>query len=211
MKKIKICGLTRPEDIETVNLLKPEYCGFVINFPKSKRNLIPEQVKLLRRELNPSVIPVGVFVNQPPELVAELLNQGVVSIAQLHGQETEEYLTTLRSLTVQPIWQAFQVKTGEELQEYLCACDLYCQPGDVSATMQNSICCDSAVLAYPYEGYVRELDYGNILWVKTVEDITEVFRRLAKNAGELDVLKENSHRCARELLDYRMLAARLYR
>lgn len=102
-------------------------------------------------------------------------------------------------------------KTGEELQEYLCACDLYCQPGDVSATMQNSICCDSAVLAYPYEGYVRELDYGNILWVKTVEDITEVFRRLAKNAGELDVLKENSHRCARELLDYRMLAARLYR
>ena len=55
----------------------------------------------MRRELNPSVIPVGVFVNQPPELVAELLNQGVVSIAQLHGQETEEYLTTLRSLTVQ--------------------------------------------------------------------------------------------------------------
>ena len=56
-------------------------------------------------------------MNQPPELVAELLNQGVVSIAQLHGQETEEYLTTLRSLTVQPIWQAFQVKTGEELRE----------------------------------------------------------------------------------------------
>lgn len=116
MKKIKICGLTRPEDIETVNLLKPEYCGFVINFPKSKRNLTPEQVYALSKELNPSVIPVGVFVNQPPELVAELLNQGVVSIAQLHGQETEEYLTTLRSLTVQPIWQAFQVKTGEELR-----------------------------------------------------------------------------------------------
>ena len=37
MKKIKICGLSRMADIEAVNAVKPEYCGFVIDFPKSKR------------------------------------------------------------------------------------------------------------------------------------------------------------------------------
>ncbi|MGN0401398.1 MAG: phosphoribosylanthranilate isomerase [Acetatifactor sp.] len=116
MKKIKICGLSRPEDIEAVNLLKPEYCGFVINFPKSSRSLQPEQVRILREKLDRSVTPVGVFVNQPPELVAELLNRDVISVAQLHGQEEEAYLDALRRLTEKPVWQAFQIKTGEELQ-----------------------------------------------------------------------------------------------
>lgn len=101
-------------------------------------------------------------------------------------------------------------KSGAELQEYLCACDLYCQPGSVSATMQNSVCCNCAILSYPHAAYTRNFDYGNILWVRTEGDMVEAFRRLAENASELGTLKENSGRCARELLDYRKLAARLY-
>lgn len=102
-------------------------------------------------------------------------------------------------------------KSGDDLQEYLCACDLYCQPGGMSATMQNAICCNCAIMSYPHEGYVRDLDYSNFLWVSDEEDMTKAFRQIA--AGEIDVkqLCENSARCARELLDYRKLAARLYR
>lgn len=102
-------------------------------------------------------------------------------------------------------------KTSAELLEYLCACDLYCQPGSVSATLQNAVCCGCPVMAYPHLSYTEELDYGNILWVKTQADMEAVFRDLAAGKVTPDALREGSLRCARELLDYRTLAARLYR
>ena len=102
-------------------------------------------------------------------------------------------------------------KQSAELQKYLCACDLYCQPGDVSATLQNAICCNSPAMSYPHLAYTEDLDFGNILWVKTQEDIESVFRNLAAGKIDLALLREGSERCAREVLDYRALAARLYR
>lgn len=101
-------------------------------------------------------------------------------------------------------------KKSDELLEYLCAADLYCQPGSVSATMQNAICCNCAIMAYPHLPYTTHLDWGNILWVKTREDMENVFKSISENPEQLYTLKENSHKCAIELLDYRRLAARLY-
>ena len=102
-------------------------------------------------------------------------------------------------------------KQSPELLEYLCACDLYCQPGSVSATMQNSVCCYCPVMAYPHLPYTETLDYGNIIWVETQEDMADAFRNIASGKTDLAQLREGSERCARELLDYRALAARLYR
>ncbi len=102
-------------------------------------------------------------------------------------------------------------KSGADLQEYLCAADLYCQPGKVSAIMQNAICNRCPILLYPHPGYVKDYDYGNILWVKTEEDMEAVFRKLSASEIPLETLRKNSERCAQELLDYRALAARLYR
>lgn len=102
-------------------------------------------------------------------------------------------------------------KSASDLLEYLCACDLYCQPGSVSATLQNAVCYGSPVMAYPHLPYTEELDYGNILWVETQADMEKVFSDLAADKTDLEVLRKGSERCARELLDYRMLAARLYR
>ena len=101
-------------------------------------------------------------------------------------------------------------KSASELQEYLCACDLYCQPGSVSATLQNAVCCGCPVMTYPHEAYVADLDYGNLLWVKTQADMEEVFRQLCLGRIDLAALKRGSKKCARELLDYQSLAARLY-
>ena len=102
-------------------------------------------------------------------------------------------------------------KSGEELQEYLCAADLYCQPGKVSAIMQNAVCCRCPVMVYPHPDYVEGYDYGNILWVRNEDDMIEEFQKLAAGKTDLAALQHNAERCARELLDYRALAARLYR
>ena len=58
--RIKICGLTRLEDIDAVNELKPEYVGFV--FAKSRRQITKEHAVTLRRYLDPEIQAVGVFV-----------------------------------------------------------------------------------------------------------------------------------------------------
>ncbi|MBR0283314.1 MAG: phosphoribosylanthranilate isomerase [Oscillibacter sp.] len=117
MTRIKICGLSRPEDVEAVNAAKPDFCGFVVNFPKSRRNVSPERLRALRGLLRGDIIPVGVFVDQPPELVAELQNQGVITVAQLHGREDEAYLSRLRALTDgKPVWKAFRVRTAADVE-----------------------------------------------------------------------------------------------
>ena len=70
--KIKICGLKRRDYITYVNEAKPDYCGFIIEFPKSSRNVTGALVRELTAKLNPDIIPVGVFVNVAPERVEEL-------------------------------------------------------------------------------------------------------------------------------------------
>ena len=78
--KIKICGLSRMEDIGYVNEARPDYCGFVIGVPASRRNVTVTQLARLRQRLSERICPVGVFVNAEPELIAELLNDGPFTI-----------------------------------------------------------------------------------------------------------------------------------
>lgn len=123
MTRIKLCGLFRPEDIDFVNEAGPDYCGFVINFPKSHRSVAPEQLRALRRGLAEDVIPVGVFVDQPPELVAQLQNEGVIRIAQLHGGEDDDYIARLRELTGgKPVWKAFRVRSAADAEAAESSC-----------------------------------------------------------------------------------------
>lgn len=117
MTKIKICGLFRPCDIEYINRTMPDWCGFIINFPRSHRSLTPEQVRKLRRNLDGAVTPVGVFVDQPVEIVAALLNEGTISIAQLHGHEDPAYITALRKAAPGcTVWKAFKIRAPEDLE-----------------------------------------------------------------------------------------------
>lgn len=120
MSKIKICGLKRQEDILAVNEAKPDFCGFVIEVPKSSRCVSRELVRELTKGLHADVLPVGVFVNAPAELPAQLLNEGTLAVAQLHGKEDEAYIQELRRLTDKPLIQAFSVRTMEDI-ERACA------------------------------------------------------------------------------------------
>ena len=66
-------------------------------------------------------------------------------------------------------------------------------------------------MSYPHLIYTEGLDYGNILWAENENEMEEIFRNLAGGSINLETLREGSRKCARELLDYRILAARLYR
>lgn len=117
--KIKICGLKRTEDIDYVNEAKPDYCGFIIGFPKSIRNVTKEQVRELVQRLNSKIIPVGVFVNADISLPAELLMEGTIAAAQLHGQEDDDYIDRLKCMTGKPVMKAFSIKCAEDVQQAL--------------------------------------------------------------------------------------------
>ena len=114
MTKIKLCGLTRLCDIEVANELKPEYIGFVFA-PKSHRYVSPEKAKELKNQLHSDIKAVGVFVNESAESVAELLNNEIIDIAQLHGTESESYISRLRKLTDKPIIKAFRIDSEQDI------------------------------------------------------------------------------------------------
>lgn len=113
MTRIKMCGLRREEDIGAVNGLQPEYVGFVF-FPGSKRYVTPETARGLKAGLAPEIRAAGVFVDEAPETVARMLNEGIIDLAQLHGHEDEAYLENLRKLTDKPLIRAFRIRNEKD-------------------------------------------------------------------------------------------------
>lgn len=116
MTKIKICGLRRDEDIGIVNDYMPDYAGFIIDFPASFRSLPHEEVKNLTSKLDKRILPVGVFVDSPMEIVIELLKEGVIGAAQLHGSESPEYIMKVQEATGKPVIKSFIMKDEEILE-----------------------------------------------------------------------------------------------
>ena len=116
MTRIKFCGLSRACDIDVANELKPEYVGFVFA-RKSSRYLAPEQAAELKKLLSPDIRAVGVFVDENPQTVAGLLNDGTIDMAQLHGVESGEYIKKLRQLTDKPLIRAFRIQSAADIAD----------------------------------------------------------------------------------------------
>ena len=109
---VKICGLSRPEDIDIANELLPEYIGFVF-WEKSRRNVSKETARLLRQQLDDRIQAVGVFVDPDEDFVCSLLDEGIIDIAQLHGSEDEEYIQRIKSRSNCKVIKAFVVNDDE--------------------------------------------------------------------------------------------------
>lgn len=115
MTKIKICGLRRSQDIMMANRYKPDFVGFIIDFPKSHRSVTSEEVTKLRSFLTEEIPIVGVFVNQPIEKVILLLKDRIIDIAQLHGNESPEYIKQVKDETGCQVIKAFEVKSEDDI------------------------------------------------------------------------------------------------
>jgi len=114
MVKVKICGLSRPDDIDAVNEEKPDYIGFV--FAESRRKVSAQQALKLRKKLSPNIIPVGVFVDETIENILSLTQDGIIDAIQLHGSEDEEYIGKLKGLTGKPVIKTIAVQKEGDVQ-----------------------------------------------------------------------------------------------
>lgn len=116
MKKIKICGLKRREDIEYVNKYQPDYIGFV--FAGKKRKLTYDQVVDLKKYLTSSIQVVCVFVNEDISFVEKLVKEHVIDLVQLHGQEDQKYIQALKEKVDVSIIKAIQIKNEDSFNEH---------------------------------------------------------------------------------------------
>lgn len=119
MAKLKICGLTCEEDVAAVNEVRPDFAGFVIEVPGRRRSITVEQMKVLVKGLDKDTLPIGVFVDAPPELPISLLRDGTLWAAQLHGNEDEEYIEKIQNMTGKHVIKAFSIKTPEDVKRAL--------------------------------------------------------------------------------------------
>ena len=91
MKRVKICGITKEQEIEWLNEYKPDFAGFVLFFPKSRRNIEVEKAAELIRGLSPDIETVAVTVKPTVEQV-KAIQQAGFDCVQIHGEVSDEVL-----------------------------------------------------------------------------------------------------------------------
>ncbi len=106
--EVKICGLRRAEDIRAVNLLRPEYAGFVFH-EKSKRNVDFGEAGVLLAMLDAGIKSVAVCVSPDVEKVRVLDGMGF-DVIQIHGKLPIDALEGLRA----GVWQAVNISSAED-------------------------------------------------------------------------------------------------
>ena len=113
---VKFCGIRRPEDIRAVNETEPDLVGFILD-PTRKRYVSPETISELRKDLDPKIRAVGVFVKVDISVVLKLLRDGIIDIAQLHGNESNDYIDEIHNKTGATVIKAFGIREGSDIDK----------------------------------------------------------------------------------------------
>lgn len=111
--RVKICGITRIEDMQAACKAGSDALGFVF-YAKSPRNLSIEQAAALLQALPPFVQSVGLFVNADPAFVRSVLAAAPLDLLQFHGDETPEYCKQFN----RPYLKAVRVRPETDLVKY---------------------------------------------------------------------------------------------
>ena len=117
--KIKICGLTRPEEAAYLNEVHADFAGMVVFFPKSKRNISLEQAKKINQQLLPEIKTVAVTVTPTLEQIKQIQEAGF-DLIQIHKspaeltEKTAEAVKTFAKAFSLPILKAFNVADIED-------------------------------------------------------------------------------------------------
>jgi phosphoribosylanthranilate isomerase len=107
--RIKICGITREQDLLAAVDAGADALGFVF-YPKSPRYIAPEQFTALAPALPPYVSGVALFVNATVEQVRQAVDAGPIALLQFHGDETAEECAAIAAVVKRPFVRAFRVK-----------------------------------------------------------------------------------------------------
>ena len=116
--ELKICGLSRLEDVIAVNRHGADYAGFVF-FKNSKRYVDPYKAGELIEFLRSDIKPVGVFLDEPLDNVISAARISGVEIIQLHGHESDEYVEYVRRTLERPVIKAFKADEEGALERAL--------------------------------------------------------------------------------------------
>lgn len=112
-KKIKICGITTEKEIGYLAEAGVDYAGFVLFYPKSKRNISIEQARELLQRLPATISPVAVTVSPSDEQLEAIEKIGFAAV-QIHGTISDE---SIRRISI-PVIKAFNVDDLEAFPHY---------------------------------------------------------------------------------------------
>ncbi|WOE30476.1 MULTISPECIES: phosphoribosylanthranilate isomerase [unclassified Acinetobacter] len=112
--RVKICGITRIQDLHAVVQSGADAIGLVF-YPPSPRSVTPQQAQRLLQHLPPYVQSVGLFVNASLTEIAEILHTVPLDILQFHGDETPEQCHMLGKQLQRRWYKAIQVKADMDL------------------------------------------------------------------------------------------------
>ncbi|MDU3603498.1 MAG: bifunctional indole-3-glycerol-phosphate synthase TrpC/phosphoribosylanthranilate isomerase TrpF [Veillonella sp.] len=131
--KVKMCGISKVETIPAVVEAKPDYMGLV--FAPSKRQVTVDQAKTLVEELhrgyaqkygsdtehdkNDTIKTVGVFVNETVDNLVTIANEANLDAVQLHGDEDETFIQSLKERTNVEVWKAIQIRTAADTEKWI--------------------------------------------------------------------------------------------
>lgn len=131
--KVKMCGISKVETIPAVVEAKPDYMGLV--FAPSKRQVTVDQAKTLVEELhkqytkrynngaeqsnNDEIKTVGVFVNETLENLVTIATEANLDVVQLHGDEDEAFIQSLKERTKVEVWKAVQIRSAADAEAWI--------------------------------------------------------------------------------------------
>ncbi|WP_301834687.1 bifunctional indole-3-glycerol-phosphate synthase TrpC/phosphoribosylanthranilate isomerase TrpF [uncultured Veillonella sp.] len=124
--KVKMCGISKVETIPAVVEAKPDYMGLV--FASSKRQVTVEQAKTLVEVLHKqckaqndtvSIKTVGVFVNETLDNLVTIANEANLDVVQLHGDEDEAFIQSLKERTNVEVWKAIQIRSAADAATWI--------------------------------------------------------------------------------------------
>lgn len=122
---IKFCGLSRVEDIVAAADAGARYVGFVF-FPKSPRNVTPDEARLLAVEVPVGVAKVALVVDADDAFLDEITSKVPLDILQLHGKESPERVAQIKARYGLPVMKAVGIADAEDLPQL----DVYAQVAD---------------------------------------------------------------------------------
>ena len=131
--KVKMCGISKVETISAVVEAKPDYMGLV--FAPSKRQVTVDQAKTLVEELhkqytkrynngteqsnNDEIKTVGVFVNETLDNLVTIAKETNLDAVQLHGDEDEAFIQSLKERTNVEVWKAVQIRSAADAEAWI--------------------------------------------------------------------------------------------
>ena len=131
--KVKMCGISMVETIPAVVEARPDYMGLV--FAPSKRQVTIDKAKILVEELhrgyakkygsdtehdkNGTIKTVGVFVNETVDNLVTIANEANLDAVQLHGDEDEAFIQSLKERTNVEVWKAVQVRSAADAEKWI--------------------------------------------------------------------------------------------